>query len=106
VSRALPSKKRGHRSLEPCGASGLGGVAGSVEVGRGAALSQPGDAASLPFRPGDPFNPYRMFTGLFIPEGLACLLLDKPWCETGVGPVGPLRWLRRPVLPHGEDSER
>jgi hypothetical protein len=24
------------------------------------------------FQPGEPFNPYRLFTGLFIPEGLAC----------------------------------
>jgi len=26
---------------------------------------------SLPLRPGEAFNPYRMFTGVFIPEGLA-----------------------------------
>src|SRR5260370_14205433 len=26
---------------------------------------------TLQLRPGEPFSPYRMFTGLFIPEGLA-----------------------------------
>jgi hypothetical protein len=31
-----------------------------------------GGILNISFQPGEPFNPYRMFTGLFVPEGLAC----------------------------------
>lgn len=47
--------------------------------GRTTEKLQPGRIVSIAFRPGEPFNPYRMFTGLFIPEGLA----RCPWISAG-----------------------
>ena len=48
-----------------------------ARVGKSREAPQAGGTLSISFQPGDPFNPYRLFTGLFIPEGLArCSLIS------------------------------
>src|SRR5258706_8660615 len=50
-------------------------------------VEQSGNAArGAGFQPGEPFNSYRMFTGLFIPEGLAR--------STRISPGAKLAWGR------------
>src|SRR5438876_9015800 len=77
MNPALPPGDSGNRAAHPGRASrpagpvpGAFGLVGRAADDRAGSNGSAHGALSAPFRAGEAFNPYRMFTGLFIPEGL------------------------------------
>jgi hypothetical protein len=72
MNRAMPPGDRGSRGANSRRASGRSGaMSGSGGLVSGVKTAAQRASLNSAFQPGEPFNPYRMFTGLFIPEALA-----------------------------------